>query len=382
MKIKLPFLPSILFGIQIFVRRLFIIPSSYLIPYIYFLIPKFSNITTFYFIYSLYSFVISTDRFSTFVYSVLFILNTFVYNTFKNPRKTITNRIKEFNQILKIILIIASIFSILLWILNLNILPNRIFITAFNPLNALNMNSYIFIIYYFSFAALYLKNGKDLFLGSLLLIITDSRTGLIFLIFIILQIFDNQKLLPTYKTINLKPIFLIVFSSLLITPILINTSFLDQIKHNFSTSIQFAENIIINQEKIKKSIQNGGEILQDNQRLCLTLNNFSHIEKTFPKGTGIGLKSYQNSLKKYNLGCKGHDNNDILYIRAHNFYISYFAEMGIFFIPLIIFLILKLRNRNSGYIILGLLIGFLGHEYLTSPYTWMVMGLSERLDYD
>ena len=99
-------------------------------------------------------------------------------------------------------------------------------------------------------------------------------------------------------------------------------------------------------------------------------------------GTGIGLKSYQNSLEKNRLGCKAQGSHKMVYIRAHNFYISYLAEMGIFFFPLIIFLILKLRNRNSGYIILGLLIGFLGHEYLTSPYTWMIIGLSERLNYD
>ncbi len=382
MKIKLPFLPTLLFGLQIFIRRLFIIPSSYLVPYIYFLVPKLSDITIFYFIYSIYSLIISTDKSSTIIYSILFILNTFVYNAIKSPRKNIKKRIKDFNEILKFILIIASIFSIFLWVLNLNILPNRIFLSIFNPINALNMNSYIFILYYFSFAALYLKNGKDLFLGCLLLLITDSRTGLIFLIFLILQIFDNQKLLPTLKAINLKLIFPIMLSTLFIIPILINTEILDNFKHNFNTSLEFVENIFFNRERIQSSIKYGGEMFQDNQRLCLTFNNFAHIEKTFPKGTGIGLQSYQNSLKNNNLGCKAHDAKSIEYIRAHNFYISYFAEMGIFFIPLIIFIILKLKNRNSNYIILGLLIGFLGHEYLTSPYTWMILGLSERLNYD
>tara|TARA_Y100001978_G_scaffold183111_1_gene180453 strand:+ start:338 stop:1486 length:1149 start_codon:yes stop_codon:yes gene_type:complete len=382
MKIKLSLLPTILFGLQIFIRRLFVIPSSYLVPYIYFSIPKISNITFFYFIYSFYSFVISTDKISTLIYSILFILNTFAYNALKDPKESIKIKIREFNEILKVILIISSIFSLLLWILNLNILPNPIFLTLFNPLNALNINSYIFILYYFSFAAMYLNNGKDLFLGGILLLITDSRTGLIFLIFLILQVLDNQKLLPSLKKINLKLIIPIFISTLFITPIFLSTGFLDNIKHNFNTSLEFADNLLINKEKIQRMIKENNVILQDHQRLCLTINNLNHIEKTFPKGTGIGLKSYLNSLKKNNLGCKAPFYEENLYIRAHNFYISYLAEMGIFFIPLILFLFLKLRNRNSGYIITGLLIGFLGHEYLTSPYTWMIIGLSERCNYD
>lgn len=382
MKIKLPLLPTILFGLQIFIRRLFFIPSSYIVPYIYFFLPKISNITFFYFVYCFYSFVISTDKISTLIYSILFLLNTFVYNALKDPNKSIEIKIRDFNEILRVILIISSIFSLALWILNLNILPNKIFLTLFNPLNALNINSYIFILYYFSFAALYLKNGKDLFLGGLLLIITESRTGLVLLIFLILQVLDNQKLLPTIKRINLKIIIPIFISTLLITPIFLSTKFLDNIKHNINTTIEFAENILINQKEMQRIIKNNDEILQDHQRLCLTINNLNHIEKTFPKGTGIGLNSYLNSLEKHKLGCENPNYKGKLYIRAHNFYISYLAEMGIFFIPLILFLILKLRNRNTGYIILGLLIGFFGHEYLTSPYTWMIIGLSERSNYD
>ena len=375
--------PTILFGLQIFQRRLFSIPSSYLVPYIYFFIPKFSYITSFYFTYIIYSFFISTDKISTLIYSTLFIFNTFVYNSIKSPKKNIEVRIRDFNKILKFILIISSLFSISLWILNLNILPNKIYLTTFNPLNALNINSYIFIIYYFTFAALYLNNGKDLFLGGILFLITDSRTALVFLIFIILQILDNKKLLPTLKTINLKVIIPIVISTLLIYPIFLNTKSLDKIKHNFGTSIEFIENILFNRKEIQAIFKTGGVTLQDHQRLCLTINNLTHIEKTFPQGTGIGLKSYTNSLKKYNLGCNAPRHPEgKFYIRAHNFYISYLAEMGIFFIPLFIFIVSKFRNRNSRYIILGLLIGFIGHEYLTSPYTWMIMGLSERLNYD
>ena len=40
------------------------------------------------------------------------------------------------------------------------------------------------------------------------------------------------------------------------------------------------------------------------------------------------------------------------------------------------------NSGTLGRIILGLLIGFFGHEYLTSPYTWMIIGLSERFNYD
>ena len=134
MKIRLSLLPTILFGLQIFIRRLIFIPSSYLVPYLYFFIPKISNITFFYFVYIFYSFIISTDKISTLIYSILFILNTFTYNALKDPKESIKIKIRDFNEILKVILIISSFFSLLLWILNLNILPNKIYLTLFNHL--------------------------------------------------------------------------------------------------------------------------------------------------------------------------------------------------------------------------------------------------------
>jgi len=206
---------------------------------------------------------------------------------------------------------------------------------------------------------------------------------LIFVIFVILQILSNENLLPSFKKINLKIFFPLLISISLIYSLTINTNLFNNINKNFRTSFEFANNILLNRDEVSKAIKYGGEVLQDNQRLCLTLTNISHIEATFPQGTGLGLKSYQNSLKKNNLGCKNRsENTSAIYIRAHNLYISYLAEMGIFFIPFFIFLISKLRNKNSTFIILGLLVGFLGHEYLTSPYTWMIFGLSERLNYD
>tara|TARA_Y100000589_G_C27193249_1_gene645660 strand:+ start:3075 stop:4226 length:1152 start_codon:yes stop_codon:yes gene_type:complete len=383
MKIRLPFIATVLFTIQVFIRRILFLPSSYIVPYFYFYRLSFSFITNFYFIYILYSFIISTDRLSTIIYSTLFIFNTFVYNSLSLPSKISKIKIDIFNKILRNILIIFSIFSFILWSLNIDILPNKIYLTLFNPLNGLNINSYIFIIYYFTFAALYLKKSSDFFFGCGLLLLTESRTGLVFLIFLVLQYLDDKELLPNFSQINLKIIIPFLTLLLLITPLLIGTSYLDNIKHNVQTSIDFANNIFIKREQILNNTRSGIAI-SDGQRLCLTGNNLNHINKTFPIGTGIGLKSYQNSLEKYQLGCRSssEDFEEYEYTRAHNFYISYLAEMGIFFFPLFFFLAKNIMVQGSRYIIVGLLIAFLGHEYLTSPYTWMVLGLSQRRKYD
>lgn len=382
MRIRLPFLPTLLFSIQVFVRRIFFLPSSYIVPYLYFNKIYFSSITYFYIFYSIYSLFISTDKVSTIIYSILFILNTLVFNSIKSPKVLVKEKIILFNEILKNILILFSLFSLLLWTLNVDILPNKIFLTIFNPLNGLNINSYIFIIYYFSFTALYLKKEKDLIFGCTLLLLTESRTAYIFFIFLTLQYLEEKEFLPNFNKINFKGFLPVLLITCLITPIFWGTNYFDNIKHNINTSIEFANNIFLSKDEIQ-SFNYGEEKLSDSQRLCLTINNTSHIFKTFPFGTGIGLKSYQNSLEKNQLGCKSQSTEFDKYdfIRAHNFYISYLAEMGIFFFPLLIFISKNIYKRNSKFIILGLMIAFLGHEYLTSPYTWMVLGLSERRNY-
>ena len=186
--------------------------------------------------------------------------------------------------------------------------------------------------------------------------------------------------MPKFLKIILNYLFCILIICLII-PIL-GTTYFDNIKRNVETSIEFANNIFKSKDEIT-SINLQGDILSDSQRLCLTVNNISHIYKTFPYGTGIGLKSYQNSLEKNQLGCKSQSEEVEKYefIRAHNFYISYLSEMGIFFFPLLIFISKNIYKRNSKFIIIGLMIAFIGHEYLTSPYTWMVLGLSERRNY-
>ena len=378
MKVKISYISYIFLSLQIFFKRLFFFPSSYLVPYLFFFKPQLSNISIFYILYSVYSLFISTNFISTLVYSLLFIFNTFVYNAFKDPK--ILLKIKRFNLILRKFLIFGTIFSLILLILNLQILPNKIYLTVFNPINALNTNSYIFIVYYFTFAAIILKNGKDIFFGSILLLITESRTGLVFIIFIILQILDNQNLLPNFKRINLKIFLPLVFSFTIIFTLNTGTDFLNNVSQNINSTFEFSKNL----GNISTYNPLTLNYLRDGQRICLTLNNIKHIEKTFPVGTGIGIKSYQNSLKRNDLGCKNNKkySKGDTYIRAHNFYISYLAEMGIFFFPLLFFLLSKLRNNKTRFIILGLLVGFIGQEYLTSPFTWLIIGLSENTNYD
>ncbi len=381
MQLKLSYISYIFLSLQIFFKRLFIFPSSYLVPYLFFFKPQLTPISILYILYSFYSLFISTNLISTLVYSSLFIFNTFVYNAIKDPK--ITFKIERFNLLLRKFLIFGTILSLILLIFNLQILPNRIYLKVFNPINSLNINSYIFILYYFTSAAIFLKKSKDIFFGSILLFLSESRTGFIFIIFLILQILDNQNLLPNFKKINLKIFLPLIFSFPIIFTLTIGTDFLNNINQNINSIFEFYRNIenISNTSNYSLLIQNK---VRDGQRVCLTLNNLKHIEKTFPFGTGIGVKSYQNSLKRNDLGCKNtkkYSKGDF-YIRAHNFYISYLAEMGIFFFPLLFFLLSKLRNKKTRFIILGLLVGFIGQEYLTSPFTWLIIGLSEHTNYD
>lgn len=371
---------TFLFFIQIFVKRLFIIPSSYLVPFLYFFRFKFSSITYFYIVYIFYSIFITTDFLSLIIYSILFLTNTFIYNVINNQSSLIWIKLDKFHRLIRYTLIASTILSLLLFLLRINILPNKIYLTHFNPLNGLNMNSYIFILYFYSFLSIVFRKTKDFWYASALFLLSDSRTGFIMFSFSLIQFTINSGFIKKGYKIKKSILFSLFSITLISCFLIIGTSLNNRLINNFQSTLKFVNTDFIkfneqNQLLSKAKLIDKSYTESNEARVCLTAVNILHIQKTFPFGTGIGLGSSQNSLVKNDLLCSS---SKKVAIRGHNFYISYLAEMGIFFFPLLTFLVMHLRYKNSTFIILGLLIALIGQEYITMPYTWMILALSKK----
>jgi O-antigen ligase len=108
------------------------------------------------------------------------------------------------------------------------------------------------------------------------------------------------------------------------------------------------------------------------------------IKDNFFFGTGPGLTNYFNALESYNI----HTHPG----KAHNFYISYFAELGLIGFMLLLAMLIsvfKLFKKNSNYIDkkgfrvlwLGLMIMLFFNEYITIPYIWMFLGIGTSCIY-
>ena len=106
--------------------------------------------------------------------------------------------------------------------------------------------------------------------------------------------------------------------------------------------------------------------------------SFNLIKYTFPFGTGMGLGNYLNYLNMYSSDFLNYTDH---LGRAHNYYISFLAEAGVFFFGLTYF-IFKPLFLNSNIILksfyFSLLIGIATNEYITSPFFWLLLGLVYR----
>ena len=108
----------------------------------------------------------------------------------------------------------------------------------------------------------------------------------------------------------------------------------------------------------------------------LILSAIEIIKNNFWFGTGIGLENYRNAFHKY-VSFYHHDS------KAHNFYLSYFAELGVFgFILLILILgvLYKKLSKNKTHI--AFRISFIGiafmmtmNEYIGLPELWFFYGI-------
>ena len=118
--------------------------------------------------------------------------------------------------------------------------------------------------------------------------------------------------------------------------------------------------------------------IDDSRRFFVTLANFNLIQYTFPFGTGMGLDNYLNYLHLYSSEFLSYTDH---LGRAHNYYISYLAEAGLFFF-ILTYLIFKPLFINSNIILksfyFSLLVGIATNEYITSPFFWLLLGLVYR----
>lgn len=119
------------------------------------------------------------------------------------------------------------------------------------------------------------------------------------------------------------------------------------------------------------------ENFDDTRRVYLSLAAIESLKDTFPLGTGFGLENYV-QFAGINIGEVY--SGSVRLSMSHNFYLSYAALSGIFFVPLLVFLLMPISNslNEYKYLYIMFLIGIAFNEYITSPIFWVVHGLMLR----
>ena len=108
------------------------------------------------------------------------------------------------------------------------------------------------------------------------------------------------------------------------------------------------------------------------------------LEDKFFVGTGVGLKNYVSNILNYTDYDSGYST------KAHNFYISYLLEFGIFgYLLLLLYFYLIYSKINNcvkydtnnvcigcKYLFISIAVMLLFNEYVTFPFFWVFMGVS------
>ena len=113
---------------------------------------------------------------------------------------------------------------------------------------------------------------------------------------------------------------------------------------------------------------------QDFRRITLFNSAISIIKENFFFGTGVGVENYLNELKRVEPNLPTH------YGKSHNFYLSYFAELGLIGFSLLLFLLVGIYRKIRS--ILAMKISFitmaivmLVSEYILLPELWFFFGM-------
>jgi hypothetical protein len=119
------------------------------------------------------------------------------------------------------------------------------------------------------------------------------------------------------------------------------------------------------------------EKFDDTRRIYLAIAALESLKNTFPLGSGFGLENYV-QFAGINIGDAY--SGSVRLSMSHNFYLSYLALSGVFFIPLLVFLLRPIFNsvNEYKYLYMMFLIGIAFNEYITSPIFWVVHGLMLR----
>jgi O-antigen ligase len=355
----------VFFSIGVSVDRVFGIPTPYLALYVPSIIyalrnnrvllsPVVKRLLIFFAVYFLYSMVVTKDIYSTIQYFGMWLANILVVHHFLNVR-----------NYQKISLIYANIvFSCLA--IGFVLYQLNVFNSA-NPINAFNKNSFIFLIISSFFILLLYKKNNLAILLLFFSIFVFSRT------LYMMYIAGGLTLLLLTKKINLNSLIM----PLLI--IFIIFSYSDVIQDRVKDALFLIEALFayISEGGVNYSLN-----IYDSQRYYVLISNIELMLDIFPYGTGMGLDNYLKhidpSFSEYLHSGKMH--------RAHNFYVSYMAEMGIIFFIIFIHMLFRVffYNFNIYYLsaFSAMLVGILTNEYVTSPYFWMMYALIYREKYD
>ena len=238
-----------------------------------------------------------------------------------------------------------------------------------NLFDALNKNSYIFLVVVAIAIALQQDKKFLLILIFVSAIFIYSRTLYVMIICAFLfYIFSKIQIKSFIYLLLIFLFFWIVFLNFSE-----NNFLFERITHAFSlidALYEFSQNADLSV----------GKEIGDKRRFYIIVVNIDLLTTVFPFGTGMGLDNYLSKIDP------SHATYLPVFGRAHNYYISYFAEMGLIFFLFFTYILYKplFLNSNIYYksLYFGMLIGISTNEYVTSPYFWILYALIYRTYYE
>lgn len=304
----------------------------------------------FFMIYFVYSFILTTHHISTVKYLIMWLLNiSVVYFILK------VRNLERFLTFFLCFMTLSSIVGLLLHF-------SGVFYSA-NPFDAFNKNSYIFLVMLAIAIAFYQNKKYQVVIILLASFFIYSRTLYLMITMSILFYILSRFTLKTF----IKLLLTFIFLGIIVLNTADNNFVIERIKGAFT----LIERLI---DFFKYSDLDLGKGLGDHQRFYVIISNLDMLINVFPIGTGMGLDNYLSNIDpKYSAYLVGGD-----FHRAHNYYISYLAEMGFFFFFFTYILYKPLFLNSNIYfksLYFGMLIGIATNEYITSPYFWILFAL-------
>lgn len=346
-------------------RFLGLIPYHYAVLYIIFFVYAYERKTVcytqpgaFYFLffifYFLYSLIITTDTVSTLIYFFLWVFNI---SMFVISSSLSFERIKGFVHYYSVFILLSLFLGLFLFLF----FDNK----HANPYSAWDKNNFSFAVYLSFIGACFFKRYTTAKLILILSIFIFSRTLLLMMLvaFVIYFWKENKK-----KMIFLSSLILLILA------LMLNGEWLpfQFIAERLSGIVTLVNSLT---EYTSSGVMSDSVQIDDWRRYYLIIANLDIIRNTFPLGTGMGLTNYLNHYDPSYITYVGHAG------RAHNFVISYLAEMGLLFfvfITIIFHSVFTINNILFKAAMAGMLAGLITNEYITSPMFWILLGFAHN----